>query len=95
MNQQILFVMRSLDNPELFTSAEKVANSKEAYITYVAADADADSFNPAVYTAYASDAIESTYDISITEAADWLARYFKSTGEDIQTYIDEVERLNK
>ena len=50
MNKHILFVMRSLDNPELFTQQEKEANKIAAY----AADAAAYAADTAVYAAYAA-----------------------------------------
>jgi len=98
MNKHILFVMRSLDNPELFTQAEKEANKNSALTA--ADDAYVYIADAAVYMAYgAFDAA-----VYIADAAtDWAAacadaercinKFFERAGEDKQTYIDEVERL--
>ena len=106
MNKHILFVMRSLDNPELFTQEEKEANNRNAhvaaadaaayaaydaaaaaYAAYAAAVAAADAAAHAAYAAYAAD------DKVISKIDHWLSRYFQTTGEDRQEYINEVERL--
>jgi len=79
MNKHILFVMRNLDNSELFTQEEKEVNRKSAY----AGAAGAAAASAAAYTADADDAF--------TEY--WVKKFFKRAGEDKQTYIDEVERL--
>ena len=134
MNEHILFVMRSLDNPELFTQEEKEANNRNAHAAadaayaaayaayaadaaYAAADAhtaayaaaytaaDAHTAADAAYTAaYAADADAAAYAADATYAVDdkviskidhWLSRYFQTTGEDRQEYINEVERLRE
>ena len=71
MNEHILFVMRSLDNPELFTQEQKEVNRKSACD---AADASYAAANTAEY---------------------WINEFFESSGEDKQTYINEVERLKE
>ena len=88
MNQQILFVMRDMDNPELFTQEEKEGNKKTAAAAYAADDAA----YSAVWAAYfaAAYAADTAYDTA-TEC--WVNKFFKRAGEDKQTYIDEVERL--
>ena len=79
MNKHILFVMRNLDNPELFTQQEKEVNRKSAAAAY------ADTVN----TAYAAAAAA----VAAEWAEYWVNKFFKRAGEDKQTYIDEVERL--
>ena len=102
--------MRSFDNPELFTQAEKKVNCRSAAYdadaaydaaaydavydaAYAAADAavyptaDADA---AAYAAYAS------YAYAYADAAyvdRCINKFFGRSGEDKQTYIDEVKRL--
>ena len=76
--------MRDLDNPELFTEEDKEANKVAAYTTYADTDPDTRAFSYATHVTY----IVEGYDVE-----HWLKRYFKSTGEDRQVYIDEVERL--
>ena len=112
MNKHILFVMRSLDNPELFTQAEKKANWKsaahaayDACKDYKAYDAAADAAYAAygavdvVYTAVynavdVADAAYTAYTAYTADAAEyWIGEFFNKTGEDKQTYINEVERL--
>ena len=106
MNKHILFVMRSLDNPKLFTQEEKEANKESADAAYITA-ADAAAYTAAVaYTVDAVDAVDAADAAAtaayITAAADadadadaenWVSKHFKSSGEDKQTYINEVERL--
>ena len=90
MNQQILFKMRDMDNPKLFTQEERDANIRHVYETYLAADTDTREFFTAADATYAVDD-KVTSELHTTE--DWLVSYFKSSGEDRQEYIDEVERL--
>ena len=79
--------MRYIDNPDLFTSEEMKSN------VYAAANdarmatriATRIAANAAFYTANAANAAYDTYD-----AIDW---YFKRTGEDKESYNNEVERL--
>ena len=107
MNKHILFVMRSLDNPELFTQAEKKVNWRSA-----AYDADA-AYDAAAYDAVydaayaAADAAAAVYDAAAAADAAYAAyayadaayvdrcinKFFGRSGEDKQTYIDEVKRL--
>ena len=85
MNQQILFVMRSLNNPELFTQAEKEANNRNAVDAAYAAAYD-------VYDAYdaAADAADACVDACV-DAERCINKFFERSGEDKQTYIDEVD----
>jgi len=97
MNEHILFVMRSLDNPELFTQAEKEANKNSALTA--AADA-AVYMADAVYMAYAACADAACADAACDDAAcadaeRCINKFFERSGEDKQTYIDEVERLKE
>ncbi len=104
MNQQILFVMRNMDDPELFTQEEKHNNKAEAWFelrwdheainrtcssTYAAK-----SCPNAFVAAQASQTIISPiYDAGVTNY--WLDDYFKSSGEDRQLYTSEVKRLKE
>lgn len=92
MNKQILFKMRDIDNPKLFTEEERDANIRHTYETYLAADTDTRAFFTAADATYAVDD-KVTSELYTTE--DWLVSYFKSSGEDRQTYIDEVKRLRE
>ena len=88
MNQQILFKMLDMDNPNLFTQEERDANIRDAYETYLAADTDTRAFFTAADVIYA-------IDDKVTTTEDWLVNYFKSSGEDRQEYTDEVNRLKE
>ena len=92
MNQQILFKMRDMDNPKLFTQEERSANIRHAYESFLAADTDTRAFFTAADATYAVDD-KVTSELHTTE--DWLVSYFKSSGEDRQTYINEVKRLRE
>ena len=121
MNKHILFVMRNLDNPELFTQEEKEGNRKSAHAAYsaavaaysaavaaeaaewAAADAayavaDA-AYAAAVAAAYAADAVaDAAYAAAVAAAyaADvehWVNKFFERSGEDRQTYIDEINKM--
>ncbi len=105
MNKHILFVMRSLDNPQLFTQEEKEANNRNAAAdaaAYAAADVYADVYATAYAAADAADAAYAAADAAYA-AADvyayvaerWVKEFFKVTGEDKQEYIDKVEILKK
>ena len=101
MNEHILFVMRSLDNPELFTQEEKEANKKSS-LTAAAAAADAAALTVAAADAaaadfYAADAAADTADAAAAAAGvkHWVNKFFERSGEDKQTYINEVERLKE
>jgi hypothetical protein len=78
MNKNILLVMKWLKNPESVSQEELYANRKsaDAAAAYWAAAANADYYADA-----AADAADATY---------WIDEYFKSTGEDKQTYIDKL-----
>ena len=92
----MLFVMRSLPNPELFTQEEKEVNRKSA-ADYAAADDDATTATAyaADYTAAYADTAAYAADAAYAYAAAerWVKEFFERSGEDKQTYIDEVERL--
>ena len=90
MNKHILFVMRSLDNPELFTQEQKEANRKSAAAAQAAYTAN--TAYSAVWAAYfaAADAADTAYDTA-TEC--WVNKFFERAGEDRQEYTDEVKRL--
>ena len=89
--------MRNLDNPELFTQEEKEVNRKSANTAYVAAYAGAayaayDAADAAAYDAAYAAAAYAAYDAA---AEHWVGEFFNKTGEDKQTYINEVERLKE
>lgn len=74
--------MRYIDNPELFSVVEMLANEDAAHdaaYAYAAAD---------VYSAYAN-AVE----VDVPRVERWLVKYFKISGENKQDYTNEVERL--
>ena len=84
--------MRSLDNPELFTQAEKEANNRNATAAAVDtayADTDAYAFAAAAYTAYPT----AYAAIADADAERCISKFFGKSDEDKQTYINEVERL--
>jgi len=83
MNKHILFVMRSLDNPELFTQEEKTGNSQAAF----AADTACAIYDNATAAAW--------YAAVGVNAELWVNAFFRRTSEDRQEYIDEVEMLKK
>jgi len=89
MNKHILFVMRNLDNTELFTQEEKEGNKKTAAAAY--ADTAAYAGAAAEAAAVAANTAYAAYDTDWAEY--WVNKFFKRAGEDKQTYIDEVERL--
>tara|TARA_R110000751_G_scaffold20372_2_gene59712 strand:+ start:2539 stop:2814 length:276 start_codon:yes stop_codon:yes gene_type:complete len=90
MNIFVLKAMRYLDNPELFTKDEMWENATAADaaigadVDYDAADTAADVAADAFHAADCADFADYDY---------WIDEYFKKTGEDRQTYINEVERL--
>ena len=89
MNIFILKAMRYLDNPELFTRDEMRENASDADAA-IGADVDYDAADTAADVA--ADAFHD--DEYATAYADYgLDKYFRITGEDRQTYINEVERL--
>ena len=85
MNEHILFVMRNLDNTELFTQEEKEVNRKSAHAAYDAA------YAPTTHAAYAATATATAAYAASTPW--WVNKFFERSGEDRQTYIDEVKRL--
>ena len=97
MNKHILFVMRSLDNPELFTQEEKEANIKSSLTAAVAAAVAA--ADAAVAAADAADAAAAYTDDAAAAYADegdaeyWINEFFERSGEDKQTYIDEINKM--
>ena len=82
--------MRYIDNPDLFTSEEMESNATASggYLVnaaaYAAHTANAYAVEYAAYAAAYADTYATTYAID---------RFFKSTGEDKQDYINEMERL--
>ena len=103
MNKHILFVMRNLDNPELFTQEEKEGNRKSAHAAYsaavaaysaaVAAEAAewaaADAAYAVADAAYAA-AVAAAYAADVEH---WVNKFFERSGEDRQTYIDEINKM--
>jgi len=98
--------MRSLDNPELFTQAEKKVNWRSAAYdadaaydaaaydaVYDAAYAAADAAAAVYDAAAAADAAYAAYAYADAATEHWVGEFFNKTGEDKQTYINEVERL--
>jgi hypothetical protein len=86
MNEHILFVIDHLANPGKYTQEELKANFESvatycATATYYAADAVGWAADVAAYYAADCDGSRATY---------WVDEYFKSTGEDKQTYIDAL-----
>jgi hypothetical protein len=88
MNKHILLVMKWLNDSESVTQEELEANFESAYAAYAAAAYSA----AAEFTARAaaSHAAASHADDAATDASYWIDEYFKSTGEDKQTYIDAL-----
>lgn len=89
MNEYILKAMRYIDNPQAFTSEDMQSNVYDAandsrIATRIATRIAANAAN-AAYTANAANT--AAYD-----AIDW---YFERTGEDKESYNNEVERLKK
>ena len=90
MNKYILKVMRYIDNPQAFTSEEMQANANASggYLAnaaaYAAHTANAYAVEYAAHAAAYADTYATTYAID---------RFFKSTGEDKESYNNEVERL--
>ena len=91
MNIFVLKSMQYLDNPELFTSVEMWENANNAWAV-VDNDGDYDADCAASATTNAAYATADSY-ADAAHANYWLDKYFKETGEDKQTYINEVERL--
>jgi len=95
MDKHILFVMRSLDNPELFTQEEKEANRKSANDAACASYA-ADAVYAAAYMANdVADAAVYIADAACADAERCINKFFGRSSEDKQTYINEVERLKE
>ena len=71
MNKQILFVMRSLDNPELFTKEEKEANKESAaadnYAAYAATYADTKAAPDTANAAYWNNDSSGRYQLYMQE----------------------------
>jgi len=93
MNKHILFVMRNLDNSELFTQEEKEANKKSAHAAY--SGAAAAYAGAAAEAAYAANTADAAAVADAVAAEYWINEFFERSGEDKQTYIDEVERLKE
>ena len=81
MNKFVLKVMRQIDNPFLFTKNEMRNNADDALYDDII---DWDTAWQTAEAAADDDYLTTNY---------WIDRYFKETGEDRQTYINEVERL--
>ena len=90
MNKHILFVMRNLDNSELFTQEEKEGNKKSANTAYAANTAAASVYAAAAVAAVAADAAADTAE---GDAEYWINEFFERSGEDKQTYIDEINKM--
>ena len=82
--------MRNLDNPELFTQEEKEGNRKSANAAYAATAAYVNTADNTAYAAYAADA-----DVADASTEWWVNEFLERSGEDKQTYINEVERLKE
>ena len=105
MNKHILFVMRSLDNPDLFTQEEKKENKEyaadaahaaayAAALAYAAADVYATAYAAADAAADAADAADAAAaDADADVAERWVKEFFIKTGKDRQEYVAEVKRL--
>ena len=91
MNEHILFVMRNLDNTELFTQEEKEVNRKSANTAYAANTAAAASVYAAA--AVAAVAADAAADTAEGNAEYWINEFFERSGEDKQTYIDEINKM--
>ena len=102
MNPQILFVMRSLDNPDLFTQEEIDRNIEVADNTHCNIEVVDNTYGniEVADNNYAVDTTVAWYVYSASSAPVggfyanlWVNDFFKLTGEDKQVYIDEVARL--
>ena len=105
MNEFILKAMRYVDNSELFTREEMVKNRNSAEeagdIAAILHDcvedtgfAYVDAIDATAYAAYAASyAADIVYNADDTYTDYAIDQYFKTTGENKQDYIDEVERL--
>jgi hypothetical protein len=79
MNKHILFVIDHLANPGKYTQEELDTNYYDVF------DSD-DNGKPWVITCFA--ATDAALGLN---AAHWVDKYFKITGEDKQTYIDKLK----
>ncbi len=79
MNKHILLVMKYLKDPKSVSQEELGENRKSA------ADAAYDA-------AYAYIAAYYAATDAAADAAHWVDEYFEHTGEDKQTYINELEK---
>ena len=84
MNKHILLVMKYLKDPKSVSQEELVENRKSA------ADAAYDAAYAYIAAYYAAD-YAATY-TAYADAAHWVDEYFEHTGEDKQTYINELEK---
>ncbi len=82
MNKHILLVMKYLKGPKSVSREELGENRKSARAAYDAA------YESAVAAYYASVAAS----VGAVRAAYWVDKYFEHTGEDKQTYINELEK---
>jgi len=89
MNPHILMVMDNQLNPDKYTQKQLKQNVYAAYDAYADADA-ADAYYADAY--YAA---RSSYYAYVADAAYWIYRYFKNSGENKQDYIDEINKDKK
>ncbi len=90
MNKHILLVMKYLKDPKSVSRDELLENSKSAH----AACDTYGTYYAAVYIAARAAANAAYYaaDYDADGTAHWVDEYFEHTGEDKQTYINELEK---
>jgi hypothetical protein len=84
MNKHILFLIDHLVNTGKYTQAELDANKEYTYTS------DAAAYRAAAYRADYYSCRADRFTAVFRAASYWVAEYFKSTGEDKQTYIDKL-----
>tara|TARA_R110002020_G_scaffold177932_2_gene370689 strand:- start:284 stop:595 length:312 start_codon:yes stop_codon:yes gene_type:complete len=103
MNKQMLMTMDSLANPKKYT-IEQLRDNRDAAAAdnaFYAADAAyafyaADTAYAAAYAAsYADNAAATAARATADTAEIWVNKYFARSGENKQSYIDEINKVNK
>ena len=94
MNNHVLIAMRYMDNPKLFSKDDMRVNVHNSYTLSEPSEAD---------YIYVICRLTSSACIGVTHINNsgfnksgysyWLDKFFDESGENKQTYIDEVERL--
>ena len=93
MNKHILLIMKWLQDPESVSHEELKNNVVATFAAAVAADWAAARAAGACYVAEAQYAYANAeYAACVANAACWVDKYFKETGEDKQAYIDAISK---